>query len=110
MILVVLVYAVLASTFTLAKAALDYAKPFFLIGFRMIMAGTLLLGYLAVTDKKSLYIKKSDMVKKSHYKNIALPNDLIERIDSVIKNSKMGYKTRGEFVKEAVRALLKQLK
>ncbi len=51
-----------------------------------------------------------DMVKKSHYKNIALPNDLIERIDSIIKNSKMGYKTRGEFVKEAVRALLKQLK
>ncbi len=45
----------------------------------------------------------------SKYKNIALPSDLIERIDAVIKNSKMGYKTRGEFVKEAVRALLKEL-
>ncbi|MBD3249145.1 ribbon-helix-helix protein, CopG family [Candidatus Woesearchaeota archaeon] len=45
----------------------------------------------------------------NHYKNIALPDDLIEKIDSIIKNSKMGYKTRGEFVKEAVRNLLKEL-
>ena len=41
------------------------------------------------------------------YKNIALPDDLVARIDSVIKTSKMGYKTRGEFVKEAVRTSLK---
>jgi metal-responsive CopG/Arc/MetJ family transcriptional regulator len=45
----------------------------------------------------------------NNYKNIALPEDLIERIDAVIKKSKMGYKTRGEFVKEAVRSLLKEL-
>ncbi len=45
----------------------------------------------------------------NNYKNIALPDDLVERIDSVIKNSKMGYKTRGEFVKEAVRNQLKEL-
>ena len=44
----------------------------------------------------------------SKYKNIALPNDLIERIDYIIKKSKMGYKSRGEFVKEAVRNLLKE--
>ena len=49
------------------------------------------------------------MPQINRYKNVALPNDLIERIDSVIKNSKMGYKTRGEFVKEAVRGLLKEL-
>lgn len=49
------------------------------------------------------------MAKINQYKNVALPGDLIERIDSVIKNSKMGYKTRGEFVKEAVRGLLKEL-
>ena len=47
------------------------------------------------------------MVKINHYKNIALPSDLVERIDAVIRNSKMGYKTRGEFVKDAVRALLR---
>ena len=44
----------------------------------------------------------------NNYKNIALPNDLIEKIDSIIKNSKMGYKSRGEFVKEAVRNQLKE--
>ena len=46
----------------------------------------------------------------NNYRNIALPDDLVERIDSVIKKSKMGYKTRGEFVKEAVRNQLKVLK
>ncbi|MFH1683095.1 MAG: ribbon-helix-helix domain-containing protein [Candidatus Woesearchaeota archaeon] len=49
------------------------------------------------------------MVKFNHYKNIALPSDLIERIDIIIQSSKLGYKTRGEFVKEAVRNLLKDL-
>ena len=49
------------------------------------------------------------MVKVSCYKNIALPNDLVERIDMVIKNFKMGYKSRGEFVKESVRILLREL-
>ncbi len=48
------------------------------------------------------------MVKQNHYKNIALPSDLIGRIDAIIKNSKMGYKTRGEFVKESVRTMLRQ--
>jgi len=45
----------------------------------------------------------------SKYKNIALPDDLVGKIDSVIKNSRLGYKTRGEFVKEAVRSALKEL-
>jgi len=48
-------------------------------------------------------------IKMSKYRNIALPNELIERIDLVIKRAKLGYKTRGEFVKEAVRNLLKDL-
>jgi metal-responsive CopG/Arc/MetJ family transcriptional regulator len=45
----------------------------------------------------------------NNYKNIALPDDLVERIDSVIKSSKLGYKSRGEFVKEAVRTSLREL-
>lgn len=57
-----------------------------------------------------MFSEKRNMAKINHYKNIALPNDLIERIDSVINKSKMGYKTRGEFVKEAVRSSLKGLK
>ena len=43
------------------------------------------------------------------YTNVALPSDLIEQIDNVIEKKGMGYKSRGELVKEAVRALLKEL-
>jgi len=42
--------------------------------------------------------------------NVALPSDLIEQIDKMIKKGKLGYKSRGELVKEAVRNLLKELK
>ena len=37
------------------------------------------------------------------YTNIAIPSELAEKIDEIIKNKGMGYKSRGEFVKEAVR-------
>ena len=43
------------------------------------------------------------------YTNIGLPEDLIQKIDEVIKKGHFGYKTRGEFVKEAVRDSLKEL-
>ncbi len=60
MFLVILEYLILASTFTIAKATLFYAKPFFIIGFRMTLAGILLLGFKYFTDKRSLKIYKSD--------------------------------------------------
>ncbi len=44
------------------------------------------------------------------YTNVALPSDLIEQIDKVINKKGMGYKSRGELVKEAVRNLLKEIK
>jgi len=44
------------------------------------------------------------------YTNIALPNDLIKKIDSIIKESNLGYRSRGEFAKEAVRILLRTIK
>jgi metal-responsive CopG/Arc/MetJ family transcriptional regulator len=44
------------------------------------------------------------------YTNVALPDDLIMQINSIINKRGLGYKSRGEFVKEAVRNLLKELK
>ena len=42
------------------------------------------------------------------YVNVGLPIDLIKQIDKVVRKSNFGYKSRGEFVKEAVRASLKK--
>lgn len=62
MFLVILLYAVLAATFILAKNALMYASPCFLIGFRMTMAGTILLGYQLYKKPKIL-----QSIKPAHY-------------------------------------------
>ncbi|MBM3887332.1 DMT family transporter [Candidatus Dependentiae bacterium] len=51
MLLVALLYAILASTFILAKKALMFGKPFFLIGFRMTIAGILLFSYASLFRK-----------------------------------------------------------
>lgn len=40
------------------------------------------------------------------YTNVALPDKLIERIDEIIQNGGIGYKSRAEFVKEAIRKQL----
>ncbi len=44
------------------------------------------------------------------YTNVALPDDLVEQINKIIKKRGLGYKSRGEFVKEAVRNQLRELK
>jgi drug/metabolite transporter (DMT)-like permease len=61
MITVILMYAVLAASFTFSKAAIAYATPYFLVGFRMLMGGALFVGFQAVADKKRLAIKKEDI-------------------------------------------------
>ena len=43
------------------------------------------------------------------YINIPLPDELAKQIDSVIKTAELGYKTKSEFVKEAVREKLIEL-
>ena len=43
------------------------------------------------------------------YTNIPLPGELAKQIDDVIKNAELGYKTKSEFVKEAVRERLMEL-
>lgn len=45
----------------------------------------------------------------SKYTNVALPEELIHEIDKVVKESGLGYTSRGEIVKEAVRRFLKDL-
>jgi drug/metabolite transporter (DMT)-like permease len=50
--LVILLYGVWSSMFSFAKIAMQYSPPLFLTGFRMVLAGGLLLAYLAF--KRSL--------------------------------------------------------
>ena len=51
--LVILVFALFASIFTLSKEALNYAEPFFFIGTRMGMAGILLLSHQWIFNKEA---------------------------------------------------------
>ncbi len=58
MILIIILYALLASTFTLGKGALDYSQPIFLIAVRMLGAGAMLLAYLFWSNKSALRVQK----------------------------------------------------
>ncbi|MFA6526903.1 MAG: EamA family transporter, partial [Candidatus Babeliales bacterium] len=60
MFLVILLYAILASTFIFAKHALAYANPCFLIGFRMLVAGCLLLGHQWLFNRNRFFIRRND--------------------------------------------------
>ncbi len=59
MSLVILLYALFASVFTIAKIALGYSEPFFLVGSRMLIAGVLMLSYEYVVNKQSFNFNKS---------------------------------------------------
>ena len=61
MITVVFMYAVLAATFTVAKKALSYSNPYFLIAFRMTLAGTLFLGLQYLFNRKNFFIRREDI-------------------------------------------------
>ena len=45
----------------------------------------------------------------SNYTNVGLPEDMIRQIDKVVCKTELGYKSRGEFVKESVRNSIKEL-
>jgi drug/metabolite transporter (DMT)-like permease len=60
MILIVFLYALCASTFTICKALLDYVKPIFFIGIRMLVAGAILLAYSYWKNKAVFTIHKKD--------------------------------------------------
>src|SRR3990167_565551 len=58
--LVVVLYALFASTFTLSKIALSYCSPILFTGIRMLIAGALLLGY-QVIRRRTIAIQFSDL-------------------------------------------------
>ncbi len=60
MIFVVVLYALLASTFVFAKKAVACADPFFLISFRMVLAGSILLVWNKLAGN-AVKINKEDM-------------------------------------------------
>jgi len=63
--LVIILFALFASLFTLQKETLNFSEPFFLVGFRMSVAGVLLLIYAKITNKTSKF-------HVSHIKHLVL--------------------------------------
>ena len=61
MFLVIFLYMVIASTFTIGKLALQYLQPIFLISIRMMVGGALLLGFLYFFRKSSFRFKKTHL-------------------------------------------------
>lgn len=60
MILILALYAIMASTFTIGKILLTFVPPLFLIGLRMVFSGIILLsGYYLYSGKK-VQVKSSD--------------------------------------------------
>jgi len=61
MITIVFMYAVLAATFTVGKIVAGLATPYFIVGFRMTVAGIFFLAYQYLRNKKQLKIKTKDL-------------------------------------------------
>lgn len=61
-VLVILMYATWSSVFSLGKVALQYSPPIFLTGFRMVLAGVLLLSYLAIAKRSAFKIEKKQFL------------------------------------------------
>lgn len=59
--LIILLYALTAGSFTIAKAVLSHAQPIFFIGFRMTIAGGLLLAY-CLWRRKIVTIQTRDWI------------------------------------------------
>ena len=76
MILVFIMYALFASVFTVAKIGLAYTTPLFFVGFRMLLAGLFMIGYLVCFRRDLLTLKKQDLVPllKLAFFNIYLTN------------------------------------
>ncbi len=60
-IVVILMYGLWSSMFSMAKVALAYSPPIFLTSARMLLAGLLLLSYLALTKRSSFKLQKKQI-------------------------------------------------
>lgn len=63
MYLVVLLYVLFASLFTLQKTTLNYCEPFFLVGSRMLFAGLILTAYVLYKNRPSGLKIKAEHIK-----------------------------------------------
>lgn len=59
-LIAILEYAILASTFTIAKVAIQFADPLFLIGVRMVASAPIMFLIHYLQQKNSFRIKRSD--------------------------------------------------
>ncbi len=55
---IIVMFAVWSSVFPLCKSALEVSSPLFLTAVRMLLAGVLLLGYLALCDRKAFRLNQ----------------------------------------------------
>jgi drug/metabolite transporter (DMT)-like permease len=60
--LVILMYGVWSSMFSIAKIALQYSPPIFLTGCRMGIAGVILLAYCAIAKRSAFKLDRQQMV------------------------------------------------
>ena len=60
--IVVLMYAVWSSVFSIGKITLQYCPPLFLTGARMVIAGVLLLGFLAIFKRASFKLNRIQVI------------------------------------------------
>lgn len=44
------------------------------------------------------------------YTNVSLPQDLVDEIDKVVKESSLGYQSRADFCKDAIRTHIRNIK
>lgn len=65
--IVILMFAAWSSIFSLAKITLEHSPPLFLTAVRMLLAGVLLLGYLAFRNRSSFKISPKQFLSLSLY-------------------------------------------
>ena len=50
------------------------------------------------------------MAKDDGYRTIRLPKDLVEEIEELIKDKSLGYTSKADFVKDAVRRRIEEIR